>query len=333
MTGRDRVIAALTHSKPDRTPRDLWALPFIPLFRERELDHILEAYPPDIGRPELSPGLDDNELLKLSRPGRYTDEWGSVWQIAEPGVVGEVKQPVLSDWSGLNGFKPPWGSIRKRDFTHVNYLCDMSDRFMLSSVTARPFERLQFVRGTENVFIDLAYDTKEIRELISLIHDFYIEDVAWWAKSNVDCILFMDDWGTNRALLVNPEMWRSIFKPLYKDYCDLIHGAGKYAFFHSDGNIEAIFGDLIEIGIDSINSQLFCMDIERLGQYFRGKVTFWGEIDRQHVLPFGKPMDVKKAVGRVRAAFDDGNGGLIAQCEWGKDNSMENIEAVFEAWL
>ncbi len=75
------------------------------------------------------------------------------------------------------------------------------------------------------------------------------------------------------------------------------------------------------------------MDIERLAEQFRGQVTFWGEIDRQYVLPFGSTDEVSAAVARVRDALDDGSGGVIAQCEFGKDNPRENIEAVFRAWL
>jgi uroporphyrinogen-III decarboxylase len=240
---------------------------------------------------------------------------------------------VLSDWAALGSFQPPWDLVRKRDLSNVNRACEKADTFMLSSVSARPFERIQFVRGTENVLLDLAYGTAEVRKLIEIIHEFYLADVTAWAKSAVDGVFLMDDWGTSRALLINPEMWRSVFKPLYKDYCDLIHAAGKHAFFHSDGNIEAIYGDLIEVGMDAINSQLFCMNIERLAEKYKGRVTFWGEIDRQHVLPFGAPEEVRVAVHRVRNALDDGNGGVIAQCEWGKDNSLENIEAVFSAWI
>jgi len=113
------------------------------------LTGFLKIYPPDIGRPELSPGSDDSELLRLSTPGRYTDEWGSIWQIAEPGVVGEVKQPVLSDWAMLDGFMPPWDLIRRRDLSHVNRMCDKSSRFMLSSVSARPFRTPSIPAGTE----------------------------------------------------------------------------------------------------------------------------------------------------------------------------------------
>jgi hypothetical protein len=124
-----------------------------------------------------------------------------------------------------------------------------------------------------------------------------------------------------------------MFKPLYKQYCDLIHAAGKFAFLHSDGHIAAIIEDLVEVGFDAVNSQLFCMDIEDIGRKFKGRITFWGELDRQYVLPFGKPEEVKEAVRRVRRALDTGQGGVIAQMQFGKYDPKENIEAAFEAWL
>lgn len=333
MTGRERVRAALTHTTPDQAPRNLWALPYISLFRKDELDELLSLYPSDFGQPELSPGSSDTGLQRLAQPGSYTDDWGSVWEVGEPGIIGEVKSPALAEWPALATFQPPWELVRDRDLAHANRNCASSDSFMLSPACARPFERLQFLRGTENTFIDLADRRPEIFKLTEMIHEFYLADVRNWARSEVDGVFLMDDWGANNALLIDPKIWREIFKPLYRDYCDLIHAAGKFVFFHSDGNIEAIYGDLVEIGVDAINSQLFCMNIEELAKRYKGRITFWGEIDRQHVLPFGSPDDVRAAVRRVRNALDDGTGGVIAQCEWGKDNSKDNIEAVFRAWL
>ncbi len=55
-------------------------------------------------------------------------------------------------------------------------------------------------------------------------------------------------------------------------------------------------------------------------------------MDRQRLLPFGHPGEIREAVYRLRRLFEDGRGGVIAQCEWGKDNPRENIEAVFNAW-
>ena len=333
ITSRERVIATLTFNKPDRAPRHLWALPYVSLFRKNELDALMEEYPMDLQGTQMSPGQADNDAQATAQTGTYTDAWGSVWHVAEPGVIGEVRGPAIAEWSDLATFQPPWHLIRQRDLTHVNRECDASDKFMLSDVTARPFERLQFLRGTENLFIDLAYGTAEVLQLLEMVHGYYLEDIRRWWQTHVDGIFVMDDWGTNQALLINPKTWRELFKPLYKEYCDMIHAAGKFAFFHTDGNTSAIYGDLIEVGFDAINSQLFVMDIEKLARQYKGKVTFWGEIDRQYVLPFGSPDEVREAVLRVRRALDDGTGGVIGQCEWGKDNSRENVEMVFKTWL
>jgi len=61
-------------------------------------------------------------------------------------------------------------------------------------------------------------------------------------------------------------------------------------------------------------------------------ITFWGEVDRQRLLPFGTPDQIHAAVRRVRAALDDGTGGVIAQCEWGVNDPLENVMTVFEEW-
>lgn len=333
MNGRERVKAALTFSHPDRAPRDLWALPYVGLFRKNELDAFLAEFPPDLGGIQLSPGQSNDDQERYRQAGSYVDEWGSTWYLGEPGVVGEVKRPAIADWSDLAHFQPPWQLVRGRDFSFANRKTEESDRFILSPCTARPFERLQFLRGTEALFTDIAYGTAQLRTLIDMVHEYYLEDIRGWCSSNVDGVMFMDDWGTNSALLIRPKTWRELFKPLYKEYVSMIHAAGKFAFFHSDGHIAAIYPDLVEIGVDAVNSQLFTMNIEELGRLYKGKITFWGEIDRQHVLPFGSTDEVRAAVRRVRAALQDPAGGVIAQCEWGVDNPSANIRAVYETWL
>jgi len=332
MTGRERVLRTIRFERPDRVPRDLWALPAIGMLQQDEYDAMLQRFPVDIGKPYFSPGQSQRAAGNYAKVGRYVDDWGSVWEVGEIGVVGEVKAPVLADWGALASYQPPWDLLETRDLSGVNAACAESDLFMLSDCTARPFERLQFLRGSENLFLDLAYRPRELFLLRDLVHDFYLEDVKQWSGTDVDGVMLMDDWGAQQALLIAPDLWRELFKPLYRDYCELIHEAGKYAFFHSDGHIEAVFGDLVEVGMDAINSQLFCMDVEGLAARYKGKVTFWGEVDRQHLLPFGTPEEVRAGVRRVRTALDDGRGGVIAQCEWGKNNPVENVAAVFEAW-
>jgi uroporphyrinogen decarboxylase len=332
MTSRERVRRTLEHGTPDRPPRDLWVLPGITMFRKKELGEVLRRFPTDFSGPRYTPVRGLRSQGEEAAMGKYTDAWGSTWCVAEPGIVGEVKEPALADWASMATYKLPWELIKDADMSQVNQGRAETDRFVLAATEVRPFERMQFLRGTENLFIDLAAGVKELYLLRDMIHEFNLEAMRRWAGTDVDGLSFMDDWGSQTSLLISPDLWRSFFKPMYKEYCSIAHASGKFVFFHSDGHIEAIYPDLIEIGVDAVNSQLFCMDIEKLAKSYKGKITFWGEIDRQNILPLGSAEDVRAAVRRVRHALDDGKVGVIAQCEWGIRNPRENIEAVFDEW-
>lgn len=107
MNSRERVIAVLTFNKPDRAPRDLWPLPYISLFRKDELEVLLDKYPMDIEIINTDSEQAQADEKATAQAGMYTDDWGSVWQVAEPGVIGEVRTPILEDWSDLATFSPP----------------------------------------------------------------------------------------------------------------------------------------------------------------------------------------------------------------------------------
>jgi len=141
----------------------------------------------------------------------------------------------------------------------------------------------------------------------------------------------MDDWGAQSQLLIPPSAWRELFKPLYRDLCDLARANNKHVFMHSDGFIEEIYPDLIEIGVTALNSQLFCMNIERLAAH-KGKITFWGELDRQHTLASGDPSEIRRAVRRVADALHDPRGGVIAQFELGPGAHPGAGFHAFQAW-
>ncbi|MCK6471590.1 MAG: methyltransferase [Planctomycetes bacterium] len=332
MTGRERVRRTLQFKSPDRAPRALWALPGVRKFRQKEHTELLARFPVDFTSPPYTYGSTGRARGNCLTRGTYIDDWGVKWETGEPGVVGEVKEPTLNSKAAISSYRMPWEMLDHADLSQVDGFCSNADLFVKPGMLIRPFERLQFLCGSEQVFLHLGYGEPEFLGLLARLHEFNVREIEMWAKTAVDGISFMDDWGSQRTLLIAPAMWRELFKPLYAEYCRIMHKAGKFIFFHSDGNISSIYPDLIEIGIDAINSQLFCMNIEEIGAKYSGKITFWGEIDRQYLLPFGTPEEVKKGVRRVRSALDKGRGGVIAQCEWGLKDPAANIAAVFEAW-
>ena len=337
MTSRERVVRALTHRSVDRVPRQLWRLPGVAMFQREAMNQLIADYPPDIIGPGVGYRAGKRCQGTPNVVGKSTDAWGCVWEVKEDGVVGEIKHALFeNEWEDLDEYEAPWelleGMDQKRDEIALN--CAATDKFVLASTETRPFERMQFLRGTEDLFCDLALDEPETYVLRDKLHEFFLTEMRFWASTAVDGVSFMDDWGSQKALLIRPEKWRQFYKPLYREYCDILHAAGKYAFFHSDGCIEEIYPDLIEVGIDAVNSQLFCMNMEKLGLEYSGHITFWGELDRQYLLPFGTEEQVRQGVRRVRKALcPDGKlTGCIAQCEWGVKDPPENVRAVFDEW-
>ena len=89
---------------------------------------------------------------------------------------------------------------------------------------------------------------------------------------------------------------------------------------------------LCEMGVDAINSQLWCMGVEKVAEQFAGKITFWGEISRQTILPHGTPQDIRNAAQTMIRLLHVNGGGLIGQSEMNWDVPLENVEAFYQAW-
>lgn len=330
LTSRELVLRTLNFDKPPRVPREMWVLPIAKWQFPQEYEAIVRDFPPDIimtpARERVKPPVqgDPNE------PGVYRDYWGCTFINIHRGVMGEVKEPLIRDWTTDTG-KVHWPrELLTLDIDAVNRDCDATDKFTRAQRCPRPFEQLQFLRGTEDLYCDLLDPPPEMLAFLREMHRLYCDSQTLWAKSNVDSLWIMDDWGSQRSLLISPDLWRQLFKPLYRDYAQIAHSHGKKIFMHSDGDIRAIYPDLIEIGIDAINSQIFCIGIEEI-EPFAGKITFWGEIDRQHLLPIATTAEIDAAVRKVHRHLWR-NGGCIAQCEFGPAAKPENVRQVFTSW-
>ncbi len=329
-TPREIVQRTLDFSGPPRAPRDLWVLPIASERFPLELKALEREFPPDFA---AIPGHERQTAPTRGAPyvvGEFTDEWGCTFVNIQRGVIGEVKDPLVRDWTADYArlhVPREWLTV---DRDAVNRDCTATDRFTFAMACPRPFEQLQFLRGSEELYLDLADPPPELLAFMREQHAFYCELLEVWARTDVDALRFMDDWGSQRALLIAPKLWRELFKPMYRDYAQIAHRHGKKLFMHSDGHIAAIYPDLVEIGIDAVNSQLFCMGVEALAP-FAGRITFWGEIDRQHLLSDGTPADIDRAVKSVHTHLWR-NGGCIAQCEFGAAARPENVRQVYTSW-
>jgi hypothetical protein len=336
-TSRELVIRCLSFETPERMPRDLWLLPWAEQHYPAAVAEIQKRFPNDIISAEYAYPLLPCVSGDPYRVGTYVDEWGSVFTNIQDGVIGEVRTPLLADIADWPGLQPPYAQLpqgveRQKVADAIKRFHDQTDCFVLANACPRPWERYQFIRGSENSYLDIMMPDSGTLELLRVIHEFYMRELEFWVKTDVDGIKFMDDWGAQRQLLIPPALWRAYFKPLYKEYCDIAKAHGKWVFMHSDGYIQEIYTDLIEVGVDAVNSQLFCMDMNYLQQQAKGRITFWGEIDRQHVLPSPDPQVGRLAVQRVASHLYDRKGGIIAQFEFGAGAQPETALAVFEEW-
>ncbi len=332
MDSRRLMLDTLEMANHNRAPRELWLLPWASRRYPGELDEIKRTFPTDmIGVPgylrEKPVGRGD-----AYSPGIHIDDWGCEFVNIQEGVIGEVKNPQIKaeDWSDAELVHVP-RELLSVDIERANdYARAHADKFRCGGCCPRPFEQLQFLRGTANLYMDLMDPPPQMLKFIEKMHAFYCELLEVWAKTDVDALNMMDDWGSQTGLLIPPRVWRAIFKPMYKDYIDIAHRAGKKMFMHSDGHTLAIYPDLIELGLDAFNSQIFCIGVEKLAP-FRGKITFWGEVDRQHLLSRGTAEEIEAAVTLVKETLWE-NGGCVAQCEFGPGGKPENVRKVFETW-
>lgn len=335
MTSKERVLAALEFKSPDRIPKDIWILPAARMKYGEDLEDICNRFEVDIA--SMVGPFDHGFTPEYYQVGQYMDPWGSLWTNLQAGVIGEVKNPVFKTYDEVDTYEPPisqflmeWEENKENIAKKIQEARD-KDKFVIGGWISL-FERMQFLRGTENLYCDIALEEEELFTLMEHVMKFERIYVDKWLEMDIDAMAFGDDWGSQRSLLVSPECWKRLFKPLYQELIDKIKAAGKKVFFHSDGYIMDLYPEFIELGVDAINSQLWCMGVENVAEKYAGQITFWGEISRQTTLPNGTPEEIQECADIMKKYLQVNGGGLIGQSEINRDVSLENVKALLKAW-
>jgi hypothetical protein len=129
-------------------------------------------------------------------------------------------------------------------------------------------------------------------------------------------VSFGDDWGTQRGLMIAPALWRECFRPRYAQQFARVRRAGKKVWFHTCGNVYAILGDLIDIGVDVIELlQPDIFGVERLAREFGGKVCFCCSVDHQRRAVSGTREEIFAYARFLNDNLGAFNGGFIAYIE------------------
>lgn len=296
MTKREVVRAVYEGKRPPYVP---WNMGFTQPARKKLVDHY--------GEGKLEDVLDNHHMGVGSGVGyfedvgndRFKDLFGVVWDRSVDKDIGVVEgcllpEPTLDNYT----FPDP---CQDRFYGNIDKAIERKpDHFRIFSVGFSLFERAWTLRGMENLMIDFIEEPDFVHELLAAIADWNLAHIKPVLSHELDAIHFGDDWGQQRGLLISPKQWREFIKPQLKRMYDTVHGAGMSVSIHSCGDVDELFDDLVEIGLNCFNPfQPEVMDVEALFDQYRGRLAFYGGMSTQQTLPYGTPDEVRAETRRL----------------------------------
>ena len=290
MTKREVVSAAIEHKVPPYVP---WQMGFTKDAAERLAAHFKVK--------DLTPVL-HNHFLPLQNSvntftdigdGCFQDSFGVVWDRSIDRDIGTVKNCVLREPT-LKGYQFP--SVSQENYAHIGSQIEVNgDLFRIFYLGFTLFERAWTLRGMENFLMDFYINPNFAGELLNTLAEFNLAQIELALRFDLDCIYLGDDWGQQHGLIMGPKVWKEFFYPHLKRMYRAIKDAGKKVYIHCCGDVDELFDDLVEIGLDVFNPfQPEVMDVFALKKRYRGKLAFHGGLSTQRTLPFGTVDDVKR---------------------------------------
>jgi len=130
---------------------------------------------------------------------------------------------------------------------------------------------------------------------------------------------------------MGPALWREFIYPELKRMYGVVREAGKKVFIHSCGDVDELFDDLVDIGLNCFNPfQPEVMDVAALMPQYRGRLTFHGGLSTQRTLPYGTVADVRAESRQLLALGKQGSYIFAPAHAVEDDVPLENILAFID---
>ncbi len=328
MNERERVMNALEFNTIDKVP---YHLDFTVPARNKMIQYLNDQnFEQNIGNHLAFTKALPLDAFQEVKPGFIRDEWGVVWnRTIDPDIGNPI--PVFSQ-PILKGYRFPDPDDPRRFQALPAFLEKNKDKFCILKMSYYLLERTWSLRGMENVLTDMITNPEFIEDLMDHITQYNLRVISKALDIGFDGVYFGDDWGWQRGLIMGPAMWRKFIKPRMGQMYASIKNRGRKVFLHCCGKVDELFPDLIEIGLDVFNPfQPEVMDIFAIKKHYQGKLSFYGGIGIQSLLPFGTVDEVKRGVQNILDVIGK-NGGYIASPSHAlpKDIPCENILAMLD---
>lgn len=335
-TLRDLVLAQIAHRETEPLPYVLGIEPNV----ARGLDaHYGTTAWRDLVRSAIV-NVGGAANLSVSADGTRSecvDPYGTRWRLdrrpfhlEEPGLR-EARLDALRLPTVAESFPEGWRE-RALEAIRAN-----AGRFTVAGFGFGLFERTWALRGFEAALMDAAADPEFYDALVERIAEHQMEVIAELLTLPVDGIMFSDDWGYQHGVLLGPERWRRYIKPRLARMYAQVHAAGKVTLSHCCGSIVDILPDVIEIGLDvleSVQPEARGMVPYALKREYGRDITFWGGLGSQSIIPFGRPDEICAEVARLASEMGRGGGYILGPAKaLQPETPIPNAAAVVEAFL